>query len=369
MTLKIRNSRRTRRWAATAGVIGLAAVLYAATAPTNDLGSEKPYGIAASTYTNTVAGTSVTGGVCFTTGPAVAPTVSGAYGACPAAAGTDQTAALADLNNAAQGCTAIGAGPLEGISVSGGAAGTFPPGCYERAGAMDITANGIVTLNGNGVYIFKSTGGALTTGANSRIVLSGAACANNVFWAPVGATTLGASSTFIGNILDAAGITMGLAANLTGRALAFGGTVTTNTNTITVPADCAVTTHLIVNKTVVNNSGGVLTAASFSGTIAGAVVATGGNTWSGASTDRVLTTVGAYNVTETAQAGYTATFSAGCSGTIAAGETRTCTVTNTDTPSVPTLPQWFAILLSLGLIGAGYLQLRHRARTPVRPGR
>jgi hypothetical protein len=431
---------------------GFAAVLYGATAPTNDLGSEKPYGIVSSTYSNTAGGTTVTGGVCFTTGPDVAPTVSGSYGACPAAAGTDQSAALAELNHVSQDCTVLGAGPLEGISINGGAAGTFPPGCYERAAALDISVNGIVTLNGAGVYIFKSTGGALTTGANSQIVLTGA-CANNVFWAPVGLTTLGATSTFIGNVLDAAGVTLGLNATMTGRALAFGGTVTTNGNTITVPADCPAATHLIINKVVVNNSGGVLTPTSFAGTITGAVVATGSNTWAAASTDRTLTQVGAYNVTETAQPGYTATFSAGCSGTIhagstvtctitntdnpthliinkvvvnnssgvltpaafsgtiggavvatggntwagastdrllttagaysvaetaqadytsvlsadcsgtiAAGETKTCTVTNTDIPAVPTLPQALVLLLALGLTGAGYFQLRRRAR-------
>jgi hypothetical protein len=42
----------------------------------------------------------------------------------------------------------------------------------------------------------------------------------------------------VGNILDAAGITIGHFANLTGRALAFGGTVTTDADTITVPT-CA----------------------------------------------------------------------------------------------------------------------------------
>ena len=212
MASMISGGRGARRLLIVAAGAGFAAVLYAATAPTNDLGSEKPYGIVSSTYTNTAAGTTVTGGVCFTTGPAVDPTVSGSYGACPAAAGTDQSSALADLNT--QACTTIGSGGLEGISIGGGTPGTFPPGCYVRAGALDITANGIVTLNGNGVYIFRSSGGALTTGANSQIVLSGA-CANNVFWAPVGATTLGATSTFVGNILDAAGISIGLNANVT----------------------------------------------------------------------------------------------------------------------------------------------------------
>src|ERR1035437_2335937 len=172
------DSRFSRNYSGLLASLGFAAFLLvsapalAATAPTNDLGSEKPFGIASSTYTNTAAGTTVTGSVCFTTGPTVAPTVSGSYGACPAAAGTDQSSALADLNNPSQGCTTIGSGGLEGISIGGGTPGTFPPGCYVRASALDITANGIVTLNGAGVYIFRSSGGALTTGANSQIVLS-----------------------------------------------------------------------------------------------------------------------------------------------------------------------------------------------------
>ena len=51
--------------------------------------------------------------------------------------------------------------------------------------------------------------------------------------------------------------------------------------------------HLIINKVVINNNGGALTAADFSGTIGGAVMAAGGNTWTGASTTPTLTAVGA----------------------------------------------------------------------------
>src|SRR5439155_25958754 len=79
-------------------------------------------------------------------------------------------------------------------------------------------------------------------------------------------------------------------------------------------------------------NGGTLGAAAFSGTIGGVVVATGGNTWAGASTDRTLTAVGNYSVSENAHPGYDATFSVDCAGTIALGETKTCTVTNDDQP-------------------------------------
>jgi hypothetical protein len=152
----------------------------------------------------------------------------------------DQGLALANLNG--QPCTSLGAGAitLDSIVIGANPPGTIPPGCYSSGGAMNVTATTTVTLNGPGVYIFRP-GGALNTGANSRVILAGGACASNVFWAPVGATTLGANAalsptpTFVGNILDAAGITIGHFANLTGRALAFGGTVTTDANTITVP--------------------------------------------------------------------------------------------------------------------------------------
>lgn len=231
------NTIRYQRLLACLGLVALSGFVPAASAQTAPgLGSLSTYAVASGTLTNTAAGTFINGDVCFTTGPAVNPTVIGAYGPCPAGAAADQTAALAILNT--QPCTALPAGNLDAISIGGGPPGIIPPGCYFRAGAIDITANGVVILNGNGVYIFRSTGGAVTTGANSAVVLAGGACAGNVFWAPVGATTLGATSAFVGNILDAAGVTLGLGANLNGRALAVGGTVTTNANVINAPAAC-----------------------------------------------------------------------------------------------------------------------------------
>ncbi len=225
------------------------------------LGSEAPFGIVSSTFTNTSAGTTVNGNVCFTTGPAVSASVTGTTGSCPVAAGPDQLAALAVINS--QPCTPLPAGPLESVVIGTNPPGVIPPGCYFRAGAIDIVANGTVTLNGNGVFIFR-TNGAVTTGANSRFVLAGGACAGNVFFAPVGATTLGANSTFVGNILDAAGITLGNNSSLTGRALAFGGTVTTDASAITVPTACAAV--LAPTVTVAKVSTGGTGSFNFSGT-------------------------------------------------------------------------------------------------------
>lgn len=214
---------------------------HAAIAP--DLGTSATYGILSSTYSNTAAGTTINGDLGYTTGPATTPTVTGTTHVADAAyatAGLNQGTALSHLNS--QSCTSLGAGAVALNAVNLGAGpGVFPPGCYSSGGAMNITLSTTVTLNGTGVYIFRP-GGALTTGANSKVVATGGACESDVFWAPVGATTLGANAalpatpTFLGTIIDNAGITLGHFTHMTGRALAFGGTVTTDTNTITVPS-------------------------------------------------------------------------------------------------------------------------------------
>ena len=223
----------------------------AATAPS--LGSTSTYGIVSITFTNSlnypVGGvTKITGDVCYTTPPTTTPVaINGATVVpCPPAVGLDQGLALANLNAQALAvsCTLIAAGtPMDAVVIGANPPGTFPPGCYRFLGALNITASTTVTLNGAGVYIFSSVG-ALTTGANSKIALVGGVCESDVFWVPGGTATIGASTTggvpapaptFVGNILDNAGITIGHFANLKGRALDFATTVTTDSDTITVP--------------------------------------------------------------------------------------------------------------------------------------
>jgi len=229
----------------------------AATAP--NLGTTAVNGIVSSTFTNSnIAPQSIINGdVCFTTGPVTPPLLTTGTTAtpCPPAKGADQGLALADLNG--QACISLGAGAitLDSVIIGPNPPGTIPPGCYSSGGAMNVTATTTVTLSGAGVYVFRP-GGALTTGANSRVVLAGGACANDVFWAPGAAATLGANAalsatpTFVGNILTAAGISIGQFANLEGRALAFGGTVTTNAVTITVPTCAPFVVPVVVNPTL-----------------------------------------------------------------------------------------------------------------------
>ncbi len=227
---------------ASAGIASLLSLAHsnaawAATAP--PLGSTSNFGIVSSTFTNTANPTVITGSVCYTTAPVLAPTtITGGPPKTPCDTEiSDQGIALANLDSQLGTCISLGSAvDLSAAVVGGGTPGVIPPGCYTSSGAMSVGST--LTLNGPGVYVFRpgagATTAALNTAANSIVTLNGA-CAGDVFWAPTAATTLGANSSFSGTIIDAAGITMGSNAVLSGRALAGGGTVTTDANSITVP--------------------------------------------------------------------------------------------------------------------------------------
>ncbi|MHB8602630.1 MAG: ice-binding family protein, partial [Nitrosotalea sp.] len=189
------------------------------------------FGILASTYTNTSPGTSIAGDIGYTTGPAVVPAISGSTHVADsvyAQAGTAQYDATSSANS--QACTSNLGSTVDLSLVNGG---VYTPGVYCTTGAASIGSGGI-TLSGNGIYIFKIDG-ALTTVANSVVNLKGAQ-ASTVSWVPTAATTLGANSKFAGIILDAAGVTISGNVDMTGQVLAFGGTVSTSADTITIPS-------------------------------------------------------------------------------------------------------------------------------------
>ena len=226
-----------------AAVLTVSPAAYAASMPS--LGAANSFSILSSSYVNTATGTTINGDLGYTTPPAVTPAVTGTTHVADAVynqAGIDQATALADLNG--QSCTfnfAPGAIDLASDTTHG-TVGLYSPGVYCVSGAASVGGGGTITLNGTGVFIFRSTG-ALTTSANSIVTTSGGATACNALWAPGGATSIGANSTFIGTIIDPSGITIGSTVSWTGRALAFGGTVSTTTDTIsTVPACASATT-------------------------------------------------------------------------------------------------------------------------------
>ncbi|HUX35927.1 MAG TPA: ice-binding family protein [Candidatus Paceibacterota bacterium] len=319
---------------------------FAAVGIAPDLGAASPYSIVASTWTNSLnAGleTAIIGGVCYTTPPDTAPiSINGitttplSQAVVPCTNGAAQAAALVDLNAQAadSSCTSLGTNVV--------LSGTYTPGCYKSSGTMDIALSTTITLNGQGIYIFKS-GGALTTGANSVVALTNGALAQNVYWVPGGLASIGANSatsptpTFAGNIiadaLGSTGITVGHFVNLRGRLLAFGHTVTTDSNTITVPT----TLHVI--KLVVNGNGGTAVASSFNIHVKSGGVDVSGSPAAGAAAPGTSYSLSAgnYTVSEDANTSYVQTFTGtGCDSsgnvTLATGDDKTCTVVNTDIP-------------------------------------
>lgn len=328
------------------------------------------YAIVSDTWTNSLntgLETAVNGGVCYTNPPATAPVsingvtvtpLSVAVVPCPAQVGLDQASALATLNS--QSCMSLGTNvTLDSTMIGTNPPGTFPPGCYSSTGTMDITASATLTLDatapggdGGNVWIFRS-GGALTTGANSLVLLANGANAANVFWTPGGTASIGANSatspspTFVGTIiadaLGSTGINVGHFVNLLGRVLAFGHTVTTDSDTITAPPPSPIlapaTLHII---TSVVNVSGTATPPDFTIHVISATssVDVAGSPLAGTSTPGTLYTLpaGTYSISEDVNPlfpTYHQTFGLSCMGgsvTLGAGQDLICTVINTDIP-------------------------------------
>jgi LPXTG-motif cell wall-anchored protein len=216
----------------------VAPIASAATSP--GLGAANSFTILSGSYVNTTPGTTISADLGYTTGPAVAPTVGGTTHVADGTynqAGIDQGNALSFLNS--QPCTYnFPSGPIDlATDVTHGPVGVYTPGVYCLTGAADAVSSGTITLDGAGTYIFRMDG-ALTTGANSIVTGINGASACNIWWTPTQATSLGANSTFLGTDIDAAGITIGSTVTWDGQALAFGGTVTTDNDTLTSPT-CA----------------------------------------------------------------------------------------------------------------------------------
>jgi hypothetical protein len=113
---------------------------------------------------------------------------------------------------------------------------TLTPGVYKTASNVAITT-GTLTLDAQGdpnaVWIF-SIDGTLTTGApGGSMAIIGNGQAKNVFWRVAGTTTIGAGTTFYGNVLDYATVNLLAGANVTGRLFSKTAAVTLISDTVT----------------------------------------------------------------------------------------------------------------------------------------
>ncbi|MFA5830509.1 MAG: ice-binding family protein [Candidatus Paceibacterota bacterium] len=326
------------------GLAGLNGV-FAATTPS--LGTADTFGVLSSTFT-VVTSTTVNGDVGYTVAgaPTTAPTVNGTIypeDATWTSAGLAQGTALTNLNN--QPCTYTFPDTAINLSTdtTHGTVGVYAPGvyCTQATRAASIGTAGI-TLTGSGTFIFRING-AFTSVDGAVVTLANGASSCDVFWTPTAATTLGANNTFVGTVIDDAGITVGANTAWTGRALAYGGTVTTNTDTIT--RACSVSTvassgssraTINVVKTVINDNGGTKKVVDFPLFVNGSAVISG-------ETNTFIAPASAFTITETNNANYTRAFSGDCDINgqlnLIPGDNRFCIVTNNDIGApLPVLP-------------------------------
>jgi len=207
--------------------------VFAATAP--DLGAADSYAVfGKSGVTNDAGGTThIWGNVgadyMDTITNLIPGQVGGAIIAPAADVQTDATAAYLDLMSGTQGTP---------TSLDLAGTHTITPGVYDIAAT---TLNGVLTLDGAGVYIFRSSSSE-TTAASGTMNLINGACASNVFWAISTSMTIGAGAHVEGTIIASTGnITLATDAALVGRAISLTKNVTLLLNQITQPI-CATPT-------------------------------------------------------------------------------------------------------------------------------
>ncbi|HBA36296.1 TPA: hypothetical protein DCZ15_00270 [Candidatus Falkowbacteria bacterium] len=220
---------------------------------------------------------------------------------------------------------------------------TVTPGVYTVGAAL---LNGTVTLDGAGVYIFRSDS-SITVDPGAEVVMINGADACNVFWQVPTAMTIGAGAELVGTIItNTALISFGDSATLEGRALSRNAQVTLIRNQITEPI-CAVastsggtTKYGTINvvKTVINDNGGTKTVADFPLFINGGFIASGITNRFG--TSNIVTYD--YTVTETTDPQYTQTFSGDCDSngivTLNPDEAKFCIITNDDIGAPTAIP-------------------------------
>jgi hypothetical protein len=110
---------------------------------------------------------------------------------------------------------------------------TLTPGVYRFSTSAQLT--GALTLNAlgnpNAVWVFQ-IGSTLTTASSSSVVMINGGSPCNVFWQVGSSATLGTTTSFAGNIVALASITLNTGANAVGRTLARTGAVTLGSSNV-----------------------------------------------------------------------------------------------------------------------------------------
>jgi hypothetical protein len=254
---------------------------------------------------------------------------------------------LTAYNNAAAVVTPAPVTELGGGNIGGK---TLAPGLYKWSTDVSIPTNLTLSGGASDVWIFQiggdldiASGGSAASGI--KILLSGGARAENVFWQVGGVTgaTLGTYSTFEGIILSAKQIILQTGAVMNGKALAQT-QVTLDADTITAPCPLITLTPPPLAQGIVGTAySRTITASGATGYSITAGALPTGLTFTPATglISGTPTTSGTFTFT------VTATDASGCTGL----QAYTIVINAATCPVIPLLP---APPLPLGTVGTAY---------------
>ena len=114
---------------------------------------------------------------------------------------------------------------------------TLTPGvyCFSSSAQLSGTLTLDVQGNRNAQFVFK-IGSTLTTASNSTVTAINGSLCDNTYWRVGSSATLGTGTTFAGDLLALASITLTTGVNTSGRALARTGAVTLDSNNVNLCA-------------------------------------------------------------------------------------------------------------------------------------
>jgi hypothetical protein len=127
---------------------------------------------------------------------------------------------------------------------------TLTEGVYCFSSSAQLTGPLILDAQGNpdAAWVFQvATGLNTASNASVTVINSGSAC--NTYWQVGSSATIGANNIFAGNIVALTSVSIGVDTDLSGRALAHIGSVTMDTNDISLPS-CATPTAVELSNLI-----------------------------------------------------------------------------------------------------------------------